>query len=155
MFRSHSMCLDKSKGDCMGLSISFCETHITPPSNVTLTIARTRVDVSLVTVPYKMGDVCNPICWPLVTSSRANQPNEPRGDSSWIQKETNLNKPYPILSIHTRWCPSSLAFSWFISTISLGLMNGGYIYSYWDYKPTYNWGGTTLHYLWIIHLNPI
>ena len=20
-------------------------------------------------------------------------------------------------------------------------MNGGYIYSYWDYKPTYNWGG--------------
>ena len=21
---------------------------------------------------------------------------------------------------------------------------GGYIYSYWDYKPTYNWGGTTL-----------
>ena len=24
-------------------------------------------------------------------------------------------------------------------------MNGGYIYSYWDYKPTYNWGGTTLY----------
>ena len=22
---------------------------------------------------------------------------------------------------------------------------GGYIYSYWEYKPTYNWGGTTLH----------
>ena len=22
---------------------------------------------------------------------------------------------------------------------------GGYIYSYWDYEPTYNWGGTTLY----------
>ena len=31
--------------------------------------------------------------------------------------------------------------SWFISTISLGLMNGGYIYSYWDYKPTNITGG--------------
>ena len=42
----------------------------------------------------------------------------------------------------TRWCPSSLAFSWFISTITR--VYGGYIYSYWDYKPTYNWEGTTL-----------
>ena len=24
------------------------------------------------------------------------------------------------------------------------MVYGGYIYSYWDYKPTYNWGGTTL-----------
>ena len=31
-----------------------------------------------------------------------------------------------------------------ISTISLGLIRGLYRTSYWDYKPTYNWGGTTL-----------
>ena len=45
----------------------------------------------------------------------------------------------------TRWCPRSLAFSWFISTLSLGLIRGLYRTSYWDYKPTYNWGGTTLY----------
>ena len=50
----------------------------------------------------------------------------------------------------TRWCPSSLAFSWFISTISLGVIRGLYRTSYWDYKPTYNWGGTTLYQTGII-----
>ena len=40
-----------------------------------------------------------------------------------------------------------IAFSWFISTISLGLIRGWNIYSHWDYKPTYNWGGTTLQIL--------
>ena len=45
---------------------------------------------------------------------------------------------------HTRWCPSSLAKLVNITPISLGFMvdipilNGGY-------KPTYNWGGTTLY----------
>ena len=33
-------------------------------------------------------------------------------------------------------------YSWFISTISLGLMNGGYIYSFYGiYKPTNITGG--------------
>ena len=31
-----------------------------------------------------------------------------------------------------------------ISTITFGLIRGLYRTSYWDYKPTYNWGGTTL-----------
>ena len=51
---------------------------------------------------------------------------------------------------HDRWCPRSSSRVQLvqISTITFGLMNGGYIYSYWDYQPTYNWGGTTLHDLY-------
>ena len=46
-------------------------------------------------------------------------------------------------TIPTRWCPSSLANLVPITPISR--VYGGYIYSYWDYKPTHNWGGTTLY----------
>ena len=38
--------------------------------------------------------------------------------------------PWQKIYLYTRWCPRSLAFSWFISPISLGLMNGGCIYTY-------------------------
>ena len=36
-----------------------------------------------------------------------------------------------------------IAFSWFITPITM--IYGTYNYSYWDYKPTYNLGGPTLH----------
>ena len=50
-------------------------------------------------------------------------------------------------NVTTRWCPSSLAFSWVISTISLGLMNGGYIELVIGIinQRSHHWGGTTLY----------
>ena len=46
----------------------------------------------------------------------------------------------------TRWCPSSLAKLVNISAISLGLMNGGYIYIVIGIinQRSHHWGGTTL-----------
>ena len=64
------------------------------------------------------------------------------------------------LWISTRWCPRSLAFTWFISTISLGLIRGLYLYS-WDYDPSTTGGappcmeyGFWIHVAWERNLAP-
>ena len=55
-----------------------------------------------------------------------------------------------IICYHTRWCPSSWTLSWFTSPISLGLMNGGYIYIVFVgilFTNRHIWGESTSLYL--------
>ena len=85
-------------------------------------------------------------------------PKEPRHLTCWLlcpaascrgtprpvkppQAKTQSSRIRPGKTGVARWCPSSLAKLVQISTISLGLIRGLYRTSYWDYKPTYNWGG--------------